>query len=75
MFIDIKDNSKDINIGDLVKSSNGRLYFVVNDGSYNYLISVKEFKVTSDSYKTVSELVERYDLRLIAKHKDIKITV
>ncbi len=72
----IRKNKQYISSGDFVYSKCVDKYgFVCFIGGNYYFINKDDFENWSDQYNKLSELVHKLNLELIAKNKDLKISL
>lgn len=76
MKIDISKKKEYIECGDLVYSKMLEKYgFIAHIENSYCFIEKTHFDNWSDSYEELSELIHKVDLELIAKNKDLRISL
>lgn len=77
MLIDIKARVENIEVGDLVKVSGDdtHTYFVASNKQNFFLLDTKVFMTSTALYEDIQELVDKCNLKLIAKNRDLKLSL
>lgn len=76
MKLDIEKKKEYIQCGDFVYSTTAKEYgFVCLIDDKYYFVNKDDFERWSDPYEKLSELIHKVNLTLIAKNKDLKISL
>lgn len=75
MIIDIKHKNEKIEAGDLVYSEVLGEYGFICSTEDIYYFADKKFKQCSDLYEELSNLIKYIGLKLIAKNRDLLVTL